>query len=152
MKKFPLCILAGVMIAVAATGYLTLKHEAEAGNNPMVITTMVQQGKDWLQGNKTNDSLRVACIYQKDVVKAQQRVDESNHSVYAKVYGETKLTPCILNDDATLADIQATALKSLNLGEDAVVGEIRSNSSNDFQEKGYTVMTVQVMAKKPVAS
>ena len=151
MKKFPLRILVGVMIAVAATGYLTLKHEAEAGNNPM-ITSMADQSKGWLLGSKTSDSVRVACIYQKDVAKAQHQVDKSNHSVFAKVYGETKLTSCILSDDATLADIQATALKSLNLGKDAVVGEIRSNSSNDFQEKGYTVMTVQVMAKKTSTS
>jgi hypothetical protein len=152
MKKHPILILVGVMIAVAATGYLVRKHEAASGNNPMIISTMAEQGKGWLLGNKTSDSMRVACIYQKDVAKAQQQVDETNHSVYAKVYGEAKLTSCILNDDATLADIQATALKSLNLGKDAVVGEIRSNSSNDYQEKGYTVMTVHVMAKKSVAS
>lgn len=152
MKKFPLRILVGVLIAAAATAHFTRKHEPAPGNNPVIINTMVEQGKGWLLDNKTVDSMHVSCIYQKDVAKAQQKVDASNDSVYAKVYGETKLTSCILNDDATLADIQATALKSLSMGKDAVVGEIRSNSSNDYQEKGYTVMTVHVMAKKAVAS
>lgn len=152
MKKLPLSILVSVLIAAAATAYLTRKHELAPGNNPVIISSMVEQGKGWLLDNKTVNSMHVSCIYQKDAAKAQQQIDASNDSVYAIVYGKTKLTPCILNDDATLADIQATALKSLNLGKDAVVGEIRSNSSNDYQEKGYTVMTVHVMAKKAATS
>ena len=136
-----------------AAGISTLTKDRaphDPANNPVIEQTMIESGKGWLLDSKSVTSLHASCIYQKDAPKALQAVTEHNKSLYARIYGETRLTPCILKDDASLADIQATALKSLNLDSDAVVGDIRQGSSNDFAEGGYPVLTVHVMAQKVV--
>lgn len=155
MKNLRLRLFCGLLIvcaAAATTTYLKSKKEQPLGNNPVITSKMMEQGKEWLLDSKTISSMHVSCIYQRDVSKAQKRVDENNDSLYSKIYGETKLTNCILKNDATLADIQGAALKSLNLKVDAVVGDIRSGNTNDYAEGGYTVKTVHVMAKKLAAS
>ncbi|AXH60154.1 hypothetical protein [Pseudomonas amygdali] len=155
MKKRRLRLIALPLIVCAAattTAYFKSKKEQPLGSNPAITSMMIEQGKEWLLDNKTISSMHVSCIYQRDVSKAQKQVDENNDSLYSKLYGESKLTPCILKDNATLADIQATALKSLNLKVDAVVGDIRTGNTNDYAEGGYTVKTVHVMAKKQAAS
>ncbi|MEG0869283.1 MAG: hypothetical protein RSG77_19890 [Hafnia sp.] len=148
-------LLLGLLATVATLKMHNMRaqHAAELSSlvqeEPGYIDKKLQEsGKGWLLSQDTISHSFVQCIYQKDVAKAQRDVDENNSSFNAKVYGETKLTPCILPDGAVAADIKNEAVKNLGLTQDYVVGEIRTLNEGGFTEDSYFVKTVHVMSKK----
>lgn len=88
------------------------------------------------------------CVYEKDVPKAQKDIDDYNKSFNATVYGEGKLTSCILKDGATTAELEAEVPKQLGLTQDYSIGAIRQLDRGGFTEGSYFVATVHVMSKK----
>lgn len=79
---------------------------------------LVEAGRGWILSQDFITHSRVDCVYEKDVPKAQKDIDDYNKSFNATVYGEGKLTSCILKDGATTAELEAEVPKQLGLTQD----------------------------------
>lgn len=149
----------GLLTVAVVACYAQYKSENAPGNTPGFISKVVAQVEGWLPERKNVEFVEITCVYQKNVAKVQQDIDWLNQRA-AGFYGETKMFPCIFNDDVSLADVKTQSLKMMNATQDELVASSMTiNISNDYRKDAfamrksgvkteYSVITVKAMTRK----